>query len=194
MSRIFPELTEAVDNCRICANHFAHDPKPIFQLNPKAKILIAGQAPGRKAHESGIPFNDPSGDRLRAWMGVTREQFYDADRIAILPMGFCYPGQGPSGDLPPRRECARTWRQQLLNTMPNIQLTLVIGSYAMEWHLGKLREANLTETVRAWRAYGPEIIPLPHPSPRNYRWLHNNTWFESEVLPVVRARVNGCLA
>ena len=189
MSKEFRTLTKAIGECRICAGHFEHDPKPIFQLSQNASVLVAGQAPGRKAHASGLPFNDPSGDRLRDWMGITREIFYDADKIAIFPMGLCYPGHGPSGDLPPRPECAAAWRQQVMDALPGIELTLVIGTYAMDWHLGKAKKPNVTETVRAWKSYAPAIIPLPHPSPRNNRWLRINPWFESDVLPVLRSKI-----
>jgi len=192
MSRAFRELTKEISRCQICARHFAHQPKPIFQLNPKASILIAGQAPGRKAHHSGIPFDDPSGDRLRDWMGINKDVFYDAKKIAILPMGFCYPGHNRAGDLPPRHECAQAWRQQVLDAMPNIQLTLVIGSYAMEWHLGLQKKKKLTDVVFAWRSYAPAVIPLPHPSPRNNLWLRKNAWFESEVLPELKEKIQSC--
>ncbi|WP_126455728.1 uracil-DNA glycosylase family protein [Sulfuriflexus mobilis] len=194
MNRTFRELTNAISNCQICASHFEHDPRPVFQLSQKASILVAGQAPGRKVHKSGIPFDDPSGDRLRDWMGVSTETFYDADKIAILPMGFCYPGHGRSGDLPPRQECAEAWRQQILDVMPNIQLTLVIGRYAMEWHLGSLKNCKLTDVVRAWKSYAPTIIPLPHPSPRNNIWLRKNAWFEKDVLPALQRRVRKSLS
>jgi uracil-DNA glycosylase len=160
-----------------------------LQAAADARILIAGQAPGRKVHESGVPFDDASGDRLRDWMGITRDTFYDPSYIAILPMGFCYPGTGKSGDLPPRPECATLWRRQLLDLLPNIELTLVIGGYAMDWHLPARRKKNLTDTVRNWRAYPDGILPLPHPSPRNNIWLKKNPWFDVELLPVLRHRV-----
>ena len=193
MSKELNILKKEISNCIICSERFLHTPKPIFQLNSKATILIAGQAPGRKVHESGIPFSDLSGDRLRTWMGVSKEEFYDENKIAILPMGFCYPGTGKSGDLPPRQECAITWRNKVLKLMPKVQLTLVIGSYAMKWHLGKSMKHNLTETVKAWETYLPNIMPLPHPSPRNNIWLAKNTWFESEVLPAMRERIQCAL-
>jgi len=189
MNKKFSVLTKKIHDCQICAEHFTHDPKPIFQLSQTARVLVAGQVPGRTAHDSGIPFNDPSGDRLRQWMGVSEKVFYDANKIAILPMGFCYPGHGKSGDLPPRQECAPAWRRQVLAAMPEIQLILVIGSYAIEWHLGESKKRNLTETVKAWQSYAPNVIPLPHPSPRNNRWLSKNIWFESEVLPAVRKKI-----
>ena len=193
MSRAFQVLIKSVRNCQICASHFQNDPNPVFQVSQKATILVAGQAPGRKVHETGIPFNDPSGDRLRSWMGISREIFYDENKIALLPMGFCYPGHARAGDLPPRPECAQAWRQQVLDLMPNLKLFLVIGQYAMQWHLGERMQSNLTETVRAWRSYQPEIFPMPHPSPRNNLWLRKNPWFEQEVLPVLQSRISGFL-
>ncbi|MGB5290542.1 MAG: uracil-DNA glycosylase family protein, partial [Lysobacterales bacterium] len=152
-----------------------------------------GQAPGRRVHETGVPFDDASGDRLRDWLGVTREVFYDSRKIAILPMGFCYPGTGKSGDLPPRPECAATWRQPLLEYLPDIQLTLVIGQYAQKWHLPGLKK-NLTETVRAWQEYGKGVIPLPHPSPRNNIWLKKNPWFIETLRPHLQRCVISALS
>ena len=165
----------------------------MLQVHPEARILIAGQAPGRRVHESGVPFDDPSGERLRDWLGIDRDTFYDERRIAILPMGFCYPGTGKSGDLPPRPECAPAWRTALLELLTGVRLTLVIGQYAQAWHLPDARR-NLTETVRAWREYDPGVIPLPHPSPRNNIWLKKNPWFGEELLPKLRERVDGALA
>ena len=191
MSKSFTALVREMQACRICEAHL--EPNPVFQVSRKASILIAGQAPGIKVHESGIPFTDASGDRLRDWMGVSKNDFYNANKIAILPMGFCYPGKGKSGDLAPRRECALTWRDDILMAMPNIQLTLVIGSYAIDWHLGRKRKDNLTETVKAWRSYAPTCIPLPHPSPRNNIWLSKNHWFENDVIPYVQKRVRRIL-
>ncbi len=194
MSKKLSSLIKDIRKCQLCAQHLAHDPRPIVQLGSRAPILIAGQAPGRRVQESGIPFDDPSGDRLRSWMGVSRDTFYNPDKVSILPMGFCYPGHGKSGDLPPRPECAPAWRQAVLEAMPKVQLTLVIGSYAIEWHIGEARKRTLTETVKAWESYGPAMIPLPHPSPRNNRWLKKNPWFEKEVLPVLLARISNLLA
>ena len=185
MSEQFSQLIESVRQCRICEYSLPLGPRPVLQIHPGAKILIAGQAPGRRVHESGIPFDDPSGDRLREWLGITRETFYDETKIAILPMGFCYPGTGKSGDLPPRPECAEAWRQRLLACLPQIGLTLVIGQFAQRWHLQQTHR-NLTETVRAWRDYGPRTIPLPHPSPRNNIWLKKNPWFAESLLPYLR--------
>ena len=175
--------------CQVCAPHLPLGARPVLQADARARILIAGQAPGRRVHETGIPFNDVSGDRLRTWLGIERDTFYDASKIALLPMGFCYPGSGASGDLPPRPECAPLWREQLLRRLPNIALTLVIGQYAMAWHLGDRRQANLTATVTAWRSFWPEVLPMPHPSPRNQRWMRNNPWFEADVLPALQRRV-----
>lgn len=186
-------LIKQVAACQHCANMLPHEPRPVIQISSAARILIAGQAPGRKVHETGIPFNDPSGDRLRDWMGIDRDIFYDASKIAILPMGFCFPGTAKSGDLPPRPECAPKWRAQLLEKLPNLKLTLVIGQYAQAWHLKGQTRKNLTETVRGWQDYGEPILPLPHPSPRNFGWLKKNPWFEDEVIPDLRERVQTIL-
>lgn len=163
-----------------------------MQLHPDARILVAGQAPGRRVHESGVPFDDPSGDRLRDWLGLSRGQFYDPRILAILPMGFCYPGTGSSGDLPPRPECAPAWREELLAHLGRVQLTLVIGRYALDWHLDAGSQ-TVTEVVKGWRNGWPEVVPLPHPSPRNQRWMKKNPWFEEEVLPTLRERVRELL-
>jgi len=185
-------LLKRVRACTLCEKELEQGARPVLQVSAKATILIAGQAPGSKVHQTGIPFDDPSGDRLRLWMGVDRDAFYDASKIAILPMGFCYPGKGKAGDLPPIPRCADTWRDTLLEAMPNIELTLVIGQYAQAWHLSH-REKNLTETVRQWRQYDTATLPLPHPSPRNNIWLKKNAWFEKELIPVLRRRVNRAL-
>ena len=181
-------LLAEVRACTICAAQLPHGPRPVLQLHPKARILIAGQAPGRRVHESGVPFDDVSGDRLREWMGVTREVFYDPQQIAILPMGFCFPGTGKAGDLPPRAECAPAWREQLLSRLHHLRLTLVVGQYAQAYHLNR-SESSLTVTVQSWRTYWPGSVPLPHPSPRNNMWLRRNPWFEAELLPALRQRV-----
>ena len=186
-------LIEQVRDCTLCVSHLPLGAKPIFQVNPKSKILIAGQAPGKKVHETGIPFDDPSGRRLREWMGIDSELFYDPEKIAILPMGFCYPGTGKSGDFPPRPECSEQWRKPLLELLGDIQLTLIIGKYAQDWHLGAGKKNNLTETVKTWKEYWPSILPLPHPSPRNNIWLKKNLWFESEVLPVLKLKITEIL-
>ena len=185
-------LLAEVRACTLCTAHLPLGPRPVLQLHHSARILIAGQAPGRKVHESGVPFDDASGDRLRAWLGVSRETFYDARQIAILPMGFCYPGTGNSGDLPPRPECATAWRSNLLSHLKRIQLTVVLGQYALDCHL-PARPGSGTQTVTAkvqgWQNHWPDIIALPHPSPRNNLWLKRNPWFEAELLPVLRSRV-----
>lgn len=191
MASLTALLTE-VRACTLCAGHLPLGPRPVFQMQASARILIAGQAPGRKVHDTGIPFNDASGDRLRAWLGISRDVFYDPKQIAILPMGFCFPGTGKSGDLPPRPECAVKWRRTLLARLKNLQLTLVIGQYAMDYHLpGKT--GTLTAVVQDWRKYWPLTVPLPHPSPRNNLWLKRNPWFERELIPVLRDRVSTVL-
>ncbi len=185
--------------CRLCIESpqgraLPHEPRPVFRVSQTARICIAGQAPGTRVHASGTPFTDPSGDRLRAWMGVTPDEFYDVARIAIVPMGFCFPGlDAKGGDLPPRRECAPRWRAPLFETMPQIELVLAIGQYAQAWHLGPSRRKSLTETVAAWEAFYPRCIPLPHPSWRNNAWLGKNPWFEEELLPVLKRDVRRLL-
>ena len=185
-------LLHQIRSCSICTAHLPLGSRPVLQISGSAQILIVGQAPGRKVHETGIPFNDASGDRLRSWLGMSREEFYDDHKVAILPMGFCFPGTGKSGDLPPRPECAATWRASLLSHLKNIKLTLVIGRYAMAYHLPD-EQGTLTETVQAWQKHWPEIVPLPHPSPRNNLWLKRNPWFEQEILPVLQQRVANIL-
>ncbi len=192
MTDNFPELIASVRACVLCKNQLEFGTRPVLQAHPKAKVLIAGQAPGAKVHASGIPFDDASGDRLREWMGIDKQIFYDATRIAILPMGFCYPGKGKSGDLPPLPICAETWREKLLASLPAIRLTLVIGKYAQAWHLAN-SQLNLTQTVKLWQSYGNHIVPLPHPSPRNNIWLKKNPWFKSDLLPVLKQRVSKAL-
>jgi uracil-DNA glycosylase len=182
----YKTLIEDVRGCTLCAPHLPCGPRPVFQIHPEARILIAGQAPGTRVHATGIPFDDPSGDRLRDWMGIDKATFYDPRRIALLPMGFCYPGRGKSGDLPPRQECADHWRDRMLSCLPNLQLKLVIGQYALAWHLKEQKKRTLTETVKAWKEYWPEHLPLPHPSPRNNIWLKKNAWFEEDVLPELK--------
>jgi len=180
------ELKGQVLACTICRNFLPKPPKPIFQFHPSATILIAGQAPGRVTHEKGIPFDDVSGVRLREWLGISSESFYNSRKIALLPLGFCYPGTGKGGDLPPRPECAANWRTPLMAKLPNLKLTLVIGRYAMQWHLNVKNSRPITEVIKDWRNYAPTTYPLPHPSPRNNRWLRNNPWFESTLLPELR--------
>jgi uracil-DNA glycosylase len=188
----FTQLVESVRQCRLCEASLPLGPRPVLQVDPRARILIAGQAPGRRVHETGVPFDDPSGDRLRDWMGISREIFYNATAVAILPMGFCYPGTGKSGDLPPRPECAKAWRARLMDSLEDIRLTLVIGQYAQKWHLPS-PQRNLTETVRAWRDCGSGVLPLPHPSPRNNIWLKKNPWFAQSLLPALRQSVREAL-
>lgn len=176
--------------CRLCADKLAHEPRPVLRASGTARLLIVGQAPGRRVHETGIPWNDPSGDLLREWLQLSREQFYDESMIAIIPTGLCYPGTEKGSDLPPRPECAPHWHPRLRAALPGIQLTLLIGQYAQAYYLGKRRKRTLAETVAAWREYAPEFMPLPHPSPRNRLWLKKHPWFEAEVLPVLCQKVD----
>ncbi len=186
-------LIREIRACRLCAAEFAatptgHAPRPVVWLRPGARLLIAGQAPGARVHASGRPFTDPSGERLRRWMGLEEADFYDRSRIAILPMAFCFPGQDArGGDLPPPRRCAATWRARLMALLPEIRLMLLVGGHAQRWHLRDA--ARVTETVAAWRSHAPRVFPLPHPSWRNTGWLKRNPWFERELLPQLRARV-----
>ncbi|MGK6315007.1 uracil-DNA glycosylase family protein [Neorhizobium sp. DT-125] len=200
-------LRQAIAACRLCrdapakgeGDRLPHEPRPVAVLSRTARVLIAGQAPGLRVHESGLPFNDASGNRLRDWMAVSREEFYDPDRFAIVPMGLCFPGYDEKGgDLPPRRECAPLWRARALAAMPQIELVLAVGAYAHAWHLGSRRKKGMTETVRNWREHffvneGPRILPLPHPSWRNTGWLKKNSWFEADVLPVLRQNVDSLI-
>lgn len=196
-------LRDTIARCRICrdaplngeGDRLPHEPRPVAVISAKAKIVIAGQAPGLRVHESGLPFNDASGDRLRTWLNVDRDTFYDSDRFAIVPMGFCFPGYDARGsDLPPRKECAPRWRNEVMVAMPQIELILAIGQYAQAYHLGERRKKSMTETVQNWRTYfqgnaGVAVLPLPHPSWRNTSWLRKNPWFEQEVLPTLRQHV-----
>ena len=184
----FSGLLAEVHACTLCEEYLPLGPRPVLQLDPRARILIAGQAPGSKVHQTGIPFDDASGNRLREWLGVSCEIFYDPTKIAILPMGFCFPGTGKSGDLPPRSECETAWRKRLLDRLKRIELTLVLGAYAQKYHFGKSK-TSLTELVSSWREHWPKRIPLPHPSPRNNIWLRRNPWFEAELLPPLKQRV-----
>jgi uracil-DNA glycosylase len=187
-------LLREVRACTLCAQHLPLGPRPVLRASTTARVLIVGQAPGTRVHATGIPWNDPSGDRLRGWLALDREAFYDEDRIAILPMGLCYPGRGRSGDLPPRPECAPTWHARVRALLPSIRLTLLIGRYAQAGYLGTRRRASLTDTVRAHADFAPAFIPLPHPSPRNLGWLRRNPWFEDELLPILRRRIAAELA
>ncbi len=183
-------LLEEVRGCTHCAAHLPLGPRPVLRAGPGARLLIVGQAPGTKVHESGIPWNDRSGARLRDWLQLSPEVFYDERRVAIVPMGFCYPGRDPrGGDRPPRPECAPLWHERLLAALPGVELTLLVGLYAQAHYLGRRRRASLTETVAAWRDFAPAVFPLPHPSWRNTAWLRRNSWFEAELLPALRRRV-----
>lgn len=185
------DLLAEVRQCSLCSD-LPLGPRPVLRAHREAKILLVGQAPGTKVHNTGVPWNDPSGDRLRQWLSVERETFYDERRIAIVPMGFCYPGKGKSGDLPPRPECAPRWHPPLLEQMPRIELVLLIGQYALGRYLGK-DFTTVTETVSRWQSVGPKFFPLVHPSPRNQLWLRRNPWFEEQVIPQLRHRVHQLL-
>ncbi len=187
-------LLRDVRACRLCEEHLPMGPKPVLRASATARLLIVGQAPGTLVHASGIPWNDASGMRLRGWLGVDRDTFYDEGKIAIVPMGFCYPGRGNSGDLPPRPECSKTWHHRLLPLMPDVKLVLAIGQYAQVYFLGDTRKKSLTDTVQAWREYTPRAFPLPHPSPRNVAWFKHNPWFDAEVLPALREQVSAVLS
>ncbi|NGR08382.1 uracil-DNA glycosylase family protein [bacterium SGD-2] len=200
MTEDLETLLQEIRACRICRERpdgpcLPHEPRPVLVVSTEARILIASQAPGMRVHETGLPFNDRSGDRLRSWMGVTREEFYDPKRFAIVPMGFCFPGYDRNGgDLPPRRECAPQWRARVLAHMPQVEFILTIGQYAQAWHLAGRRRGNLTETVREWRAIlespaSPRVLPLPHPSWRNTAWLKKNPWFEEELVPALKREI-----
>jgi len=195
MPEAFDALMARIRACRLCEAHLPLGPRPVLQASKEARLLIVSQAPGRKVHETGIPFNDPSGDRLRDWLGIDKPTFYDANRIAIVPMGFCFPGTGSSGDLPPRPECAPTWHRPLMPHLQQVRMTLAIGSYAQAGLLAGRRGRTLTDTVQAWREHLDRgVLPLPHPSPRNRLWLARNPWFEVELLPELKQRVKEALA
>ncbi|WP_137699731.1 uracil-DNA glycosylase family protein [Marimonas lutisalis] len=191
------DLVEKITACRLCAPEFAatataHDPRPVAWFAPGARILVAGQAPGLRVHETGLPFNDPSGDRLRAWMGIGRETFYDRSCLAIVPMAFCFPGYDAKGsDLPPPKRCSATWHAQVMAALPDIRLTILVGGYAHRWHLGT--RAGVTETVAGWRAHAPRVFPLPHPSWRNTGWRKKNPWFEEETVPALKDAIKEAL-
>ena len=186
-------LLAAVRGCRACEAHLPLGPRPVLQAHETARILIVGQAPGRRVHATGIPWDDASGERLRNWMGVDGHTFYDAARVAIIPMGYCYPGKGAGGDLAPRRECADLWLTHLLAKLPRIELTLLIGHHAQRHFLGVRRKPTLAATTHAWREYAPRYTPLPHPSPRNQPWFKRHPWFEQQVIPALRARLRSVL-
>lgn len=185
-------LLKKTKTCTICKDFLPFEPKPILSFSKDSKILIVGQAPGIKAHESEKPWNDASGERLREWLGVTKDQFYDTNLFAIVPMGFCYPGKGKSGDLPPRPECSAKWMQPILKSLVKIELTLLIGTYSQNYFL-KTGSGDLTETVRNWKKFSPQYFPLPHPSPRNNIWLSKNPWFEKSLVPKLRSVTKGIL-
>lgn len=187
-------LLKEIRQCTACEPHLSHGANPVIQAHPNARLLIIGQAPGIKVHESSIPWNDASGERLREWLGIDSNTFYDEQKVAIVPMGFCYPGKGKSGDLPPRPECAELWHQKVLQSLPNIQMTLLIGQYAQNYYLKERTTKTLTETVKNWQTWAPEFLPLPHPSPRNNIWLKKNPWFENDVIPYIRQHISEHLA
>ncbi len=186
-------LLDEIRRCRACEPHLPLGANPVIQANENAKLLIIGQAPGTRVHQTSISWNDPSGDRLRDWLQLDKTAFYDARDIAIMPMGLCYPGKGTSGDLPPRKECAPLWHNKVLQQLPNIGMTLLIGQYAQNYYLTD-KPKTLTETVRQWDRWAPQYIPLPHPSPRNTLWLRKNPWFEQEIVPYIRHYVHQHLA
>lgn len=187
------ELIKQILRCEICKDFLPTEPRPVFQAEMDSKILIIGQAPGQKVNESGIPWEDKSGDELRRWLGVGKEQFYDPKIFALMPMGFCYPGKGKSGDLPPRPECAPKWHPALLTEMTNVKLTFLIGQYAQKYYLREKRKKNLTATVRSFKDFLPEFFPLVHPSPRNRIWQKKNPWFETEVIPFIQKNVRSLI-
>ena len=193
------EVLSDIRACRACLGELPHTPRPVVRVFPETRLLICGQAPGRRVHESGLPFTDPSGDRLRAWMGVDYETFYADPRIGVAAQAFCYPGTAPQkngrsgGDYPPPLRCAELWRPRLLEALPEMELTLLVGAYSQTWALGGRAKATMTDTVQAWRDYAPTYLPMPHPSWRNTAWLRRNPWFEDEVLPYLRQRVAGIL-
>lgn len=188
------ELLTSIRACTICSEKLAHTPRPVLQASPSSVIAIVGQAPGKKVHQSGIPYDDASGKRLRNWLGVDESTFYNDDIFDLVPMGFCYPGTGKSGDLPPRKECAPTWHQQVWDKMPNIQLILLIGQYAQRYYLPNNPYPNLTETILHYETHIDKFWVLPHPSPRNEIWLKKNEWFEQQVIPKLKNRVATCHA
>ncbi len=182
-------LLKEIRSCTVCSSFFLHEPRPVVSISETAKLLIIGQAPGKKVHESGIPWDDASGRNLRQWLGVTDEVFYDSSKVALVPMGFCYPGKGKSGDLPPRPECAPLWHEKVLSECKSVELTLLIGLYAQNYYLRSRAQSKLTDTVRSYEQYLPKYLPLPHPSPRNRIWMKKNEWFEADLLPKLKSRI-----
>lgn len=189
----FAHLMARIRACQVCAAHLPLGCRPVLQAHPDARLLIVSQAPGRKVHDTGVPFNDKSGDKLRDWIGIDKQTFYDPHRVAIVPMGFCYPGKGPSGDLPPRPECAPLWHPSLLAELPKVALTLLVGSYAIAYYLPEAKRRSMTETVKAWRAAPTGTLPLPHPSWRTTAWEKNNPWFRRSLIPELRRRIAALL-
>lgn len=187
------KLLDEIRNCSVCKAHLPYAPKPIIQASASARILVIGQAPGMKVQQSGIPWDDASGDNLRSWLGIDRETFYNDKLLTLMPMGFCYPGTGKSGDLPPRPECAPLWHQPVIASMPEVELTLLIGQYAQAYYLKQRCKNTLTETVKNYQTYLPDYLPLPHPSPRNNIWQKKNSWFREEVLPALQSLVTPLL-
>lgn len=187
------ELLSEIRNCRICKSHLPLGPRPVVAAHPDARIVIIGQAPGSKVHETGIPWDDPSGRQLRKWLNMSDSVFYDESKIALVPMGFCYPGRGKGGDLPPRPECAPLWHSALLKSMQNVHLVILIGTYSQRYYLGRTAKGTLTETVKSYREFFPKYFPLPHPSPRNRYWQSKNPWFEQMVIPILQERVRSIL-
>ena len=182
-------LLSEIRSCQVCMSHLPLGPRPVVAAHPNAKIVVIGQAPGTKVHQTGIPWDDPSGRELRKWLNIQDSVFYDESKIALMPMGFCYPGRGKGGDLPPRPECAPLWHNALLTSMPSLELIILIGTYSQQYYLGKTAKGTLTETVKSHRQFLPKYFPLPHPSPRNRFWQSKNPWFGQEVVPVLRERV-----
>ncbi len=187
------QLFEEIRACKLCSQHLPLGPRPVFSVSGKSKILVIGQAPGTRVHASGVPWNDPSGNELRRWLNVDRELFYNTHHFSIMPMGFCYPGKGVSGDLPPRPECAPQWHSKLWDIMKGVELTLLIGKYAHDYYLGRRRKKSLTENIKSYREFLPDYFPLVHPSPRNKRWHINNPWFKQELVPELQNKVHQVL-
>lgn len=185
-------LLQEVRACRACEAHLPYPPRPVLMADARSRILIIGQAPGTKVHNTGIPWNDPSGDRLRQWMKLSRDEFYDTSRISIVPMGFCYPGRGKSGDLPPRPECAPLWHARIFEQLANVELILLVGSYSQHYYLGR-SDGGVVQRVMRYADHGPRYFPLPHPSPRNLAWFKRNPWFEHDVVPALRERVHALM-
>lgn len=183
------ELLAEIGRCAVCVEHLELGPRPVLTANPKSRIVVVGQAPGAAVHMSGVPWDDKSGENLRNWMGVDSKDFYNPHKVALIPMGFCYPGKGKTGDLPPRKECAPLWHHQLLSQMKQVRLTLLVGKYAQDYYLGKKARTNLTETVRHYREHLPEYFALPHPSPRNNIWRAKNPWFDADVIPELQQAI-----